>query len=50
MLDVSALIAWARRQSAYVDATVWMRVEHRGYVVPLVTTSAALTAALASLN
>lgn len=49
MLDTSALIAWAKRSSAYVDATVWMRVEHREYVVPVITTAAALTAALAQL-
>ncbi|GAA2419648.1 hypothetical protein [Nonomuraea africana] len=49
MLDTSALIAWGRRSSPYVDATIWMRAEHRGYIVPIVTTAPALTAALAQL-
>ncbi|WP_327591281.1 hypothetical protein OHA25_60115 (plasmid) [Nonomuraea sp. NBC_00507] len=49
VLDTSALIAWGKRSSAYVDATVWMRTEHRDYVVPIITTAAALTAALAQL-
>ncbi|MFD9947717.1 hypothetical protein ACFWYW_56765 [Nonomuraea sp. NPDC059023] len=50
VLDTSALIHWGLRSSPYVDATVWMRAENTGtYVAPLITTSAALTAALAQL-
>ncbi|MGW2214059.1 hypothetical protein ACWCSD_03650 [Nonomuraea sp. NPDC001684] len=49
VLDSSALTAWGLRSSAYVDAVVWSRAEHQGYVVPLITTSAALTAAIAQL-
>ncbi|MEV5554966.1 hypothetical protein AB0L44_15060 [Nonomuraea wenchangensis] len=49
VLDSSALIAWGRRSSPYVDAVIFARAEHHGYVVPVVTTAAALTAALAQL-
>ncbi|WP_433542104.1 hypothetical protein ACQP10_38100 (plasmid) [Streptosporangium sandarakinum] len=49
VLDSSALTAWARRTSPFVDAVVWSRAEHSGYVVPIVTTAPALTAALAQL-
>lgn len=49
VLDSSALTAWSLRSSAYLDAVVWSRAEHRGYVVPLITTAAALTAAIAQL-
>lgn len=50
VLDVSALLAWSRRTSPYVDATVWSRAQHSGYVVPVVTSAPALTAALAQLS
>ncbi|WP_440106802.1 hypothetical protein [Streptosporangium sp. H16] len=49
VLDTSALLAWSRRTSPYVDATVWSRAQHSGYVVPVVTSAPALTAALAQL-
>ncbi|MGW0485769.1 hypothetical protein [Nonomuraea sp. NPDC003214] len=49
VLDSSALIAWSRRTSPFVDATIWARAEHRDYIVPLVTTAPAVTAALAQL-
>lgn len=49
VLDSSALLAWGRRSSPYVDATIFARVQHSGYVVPIVTTAAALTVALAQL-
>ncbi|MEV4477326.1 hypothetical protein [Nonomuraea sp. NPDC049504] len=49
VLDSSALTAWSLRSSAYIDAIVWSRAEHREYVVPLITTAAALTAAIAQL-
>ncbi|GIH25716.1 hypothetical protein Aph01nite_40260 [Acrocarpospora phusangensis] len=50
VLDSSALLAWGRRTSPFVDAMVWSRAQHSGYVVPLVTTAPALAAALAQLN
>ncbi|MEU9837111.1 hypothetical protein AB0D67_36705 [Streptosporangium sp. NPDC048047] len=49
ILDSSALTGWARRTSPFVDAVVWSRAGHSGYVVPIVTTAPALTAALAQL-
>ncbi|MCF6472469.1 hypothetical protein FAF44_29345 [Nonomuraea sp. MG754425] len=49
VLDSSALIAWGSRSSPYVDAVIFSRTEHHGYVVPVVTTAAALTVALAQL-
>lgn len=49
VLDTSALLAWGRRTSPYVDAVVWSRAQHSGYVVPVVTTAPALAAALAQL-
>jgi hypothetical protein len=49
VLDSSALIAWGRRSSPYVDAVIFSRAEHQGYIVPVITTAAALTAALAQL-
>ncbi|MEV4087450.1 hypothetical protein AB0J43_45040 [Nonomuraea fuscirosea] len=42
-------MAWGRRTSPFVDATIWARAEHAGYVVPLVTTGPAVAAALAQL-
>ncbi|MFD0884550.1 hypothetical protein ACFQ08_08280 [Streptosporangium algeriense] len=49
VFDSSALRAWGLRNSRFVDAAVFMRAEHTGYVVPIVTTTPALTAALAQL-
>jgi hypothetical protein len=49
VLDSSALIAWGRRSSPYVDAVIFSRAGHQGYIVPVVTTAAALTVALAQL-
>ncbi|HEX4814895.1 MAG TPA: hypothetical protein VFV66_19310 [Nonomuraea sp.] len=49
VLDSSALIAWGRRSSPYVDAVIFSRAEHQGYIVPVVTTAAALAVALAQL-
>ncbi|MET7335916.1 hypothetical protein [Nonomuraea sp. NPDC005650] len=49
VLDSSSLVAWGRRTSPFVDATIWARAEHAGYVVPLVTTGPAVAAALAQL-
>ncbi|GAA5082510.1 hypothetical protein [Thermocatellispora tengchongensis] len=49
MLDSTALIAWARRTSPYVDAVIWSRAGHAGYIVPVVTTAPALATALAQI-
>ncbi|GHE31708.1 hypothetical protein GCM10017673_38080 [Streptosporangium violaceochromogenes] len=49
VLDSSTLLAWSLRTSPYVDAVIFSRAQHSGYVVPLVTTTPALTAALAQL-
>ncbi|MER5322340.1 hypothetical protein [Streptosporangium roseum] len=49
VLDSSALVLWSRRSSPFVDAVIFARAQHGGYVVPVVTTAAALTAALAQL-
>ena len=49
VLDASALIAWGRRSSPYVDAVIFSRAEHSGFIVPVVTTSAAITASLAQI-
>ncbi|GAA0917407.1 hypothetical protein [Nonomuraea longicatena] len=49
VLDSSALVAWGRRCSPYVEASVWSRVGHTEYVVPIVVTAPALAAALAQL-
>ncbi|GAA2700496.1 hypothetical protein GCM10010412_097670 [Nonomuraea recticatena] len=49
VLDSTALIAWSRRTSPYIDAAIWSRAGHTDYIVPIVTTAPALTAALAQL-
>ncbi|MFI6298863.1 hypothetical protein ACIBEJ_45250 [Nonomuraea sp. NPDC050790] len=50
VLDSSALLAWSRRQSPYVEAAIWSRAGHTDYILPIVTTTPALTAALAQLD
>ncbi|MBG0831865.1 hypothetical protein HS041_29580 [Planomonospora sp. ID67723] len=49
VLDSSALIHWARQSSPYVNAIVFSRAKHPGYIVPVVTTAPAVTVALAQL-
>ncbi|MFI6456819.1 hypothetical protein ACIBF6_35330 [Streptosporangium amethystogenes] len=49
VLDTSALLTWSLRTSPFVDAVVWSRAQHSGYIVPLVITAPSLTAALAQL-
>ncbi|MBG0818726.1 hypothetical protein [Planomonospora sp. ID82291] len=49
VLDSSSLVHWARRSSPYVSAVIFSRAEHEGYIVPVVTTAPAVTAALAQI-
>jgi hypothetical protein len=49
VLDTSALVDWATRRTRYVESIVWQRVNHTGYIAPLVIPAPALTAALAQI-